>query len=280
MISNFIRVRKTIILAIFGYVLLLAFLFFFQRNLQYSPMGRAEKPAADFVEKKIITADGIKLLAWFKEPPLKPLGNQKIVLYFHGNAGNLGGREYKFAALAKEGFGVLAISYRGYFGSEGKPSEAGLIKDGEAAFKFLLDQGYLPKDVILFGESLGSGVAVQLASKFDFFAVILESPFSSITSVAKTKYWFAPINLLLKDKFDSIQFAPKISSPVLIFHGTDDEIVNISEGKKLFEAIKAPKKFIEVQGAGHLQFPEEFLVKELSAFAALRGDSSKLPITP
>lgn len=207
-------------------------------------------------------ADGLKFLTWYHAPKK----GEKIILYFHGNAGNIGDRTSKFLSLVDSGFGVFAISYRGYLGSEGKPSEDGLIKDAEAALEYLREQGYQNSDIVLFGESLGSAVAVQLASKSQFDALILESPFSSITSVAKSKYWFAPVSLMIKDRFDSMKFAPKITSPVLIFHGTADQVVNFSEGKKLFAAINSRKKFIEVQGAGHLDFPEEFLVLEIKKF--------------
>ena len=244
------------------YFLLLAFLFFFQRQLQYLPLGRSAEIPSGFEAETLTTSDGLKILSWYH--PAKK--GEKIFLYFHGNAGNIGDRSYKFTSFSDEGFGILAISYRGYLGSQGKPSEAGLIKDGEAGLKFLLDQGYKISDIILFGESLGSGVAVQLAAKEKFNSVILESPFSSVTSVAQRKYWFAPIGLLLKDHFDSMKFVPEITSPTLIFHGTKDGIVPFSEGKNLFEAIKSPKKFIELQGAGHLEFPEEFLIQEIKNF--------------
>jgi len=240
----------------------LSFLFFFQRKLQYVPTGKIEKVATDFREEILTTEDGVKILSWFKAPQK----SQKIILYFHGNAGNLGDRARKFEVFANSGFGVMAISYRGYFGSGGTPSEAGLLNDARAAFKYLLDLGYLPKDIILYGESLGSGVAVQMAAKFDVAALVLEAPYSSIIDVAKQSYWFAPVSLILKDKFESIKFAPKVTAPTLIIHGNADKIVSISEGKKLYQEIKVRKKFIEVDGAAHLQFPNEFLLEQLQQF--------------
>jgi fermentation-respiration switch protein FrsA (DUF1100 family) len=141
-----------------------------------------------------------------------------------------------------------------------------LINDARASFKFLLDKGYLPKDIILYGESLGSGVAVQLAAKFDVAGTVLEAPYSSIVAVAKQSYWFVPVSLILKDKFESIKFASQISTPVLIFHGTSDQIVPIAEGKKLYSSFKSKKKFIEVEGAGHLEFPNQFLIEQVRDF--------------
>ncbi|MBU6141145.1 MAG: alpha/beta hydrolase [Proteobacteria bacterium] len=254
--------RKVLITVATTYLLLLAFLFFFQRQLQYLPMGKVAQIPEGFESKNLVDADGLSLLAWYHSAKK----GEKTILYFHGNAGNIGDRAAKFSAFADAGFGVLAISYRGYFGSEGKPSEAGLIKNGEAALKFLLDQNYQTSDIILFGESLGSGVAVQLAARSEFSAIILESPFSSIANVGQKRYWFAPVKLLLKDHFDSEKFAPKIVSPTLIFHGTADEVVPFSEGKNLFEKITSPKKFIEVQGAGHLDFSQDFLIREITNF--------------
>lgn len=265
--SPMIRVMLT---AVLTYLFFLTLLFVFQRKLQYFPMGKVQAVSAygltGFSEEILTTKDETKILSWYR--PAK--NNEKIILYFHGNAGNLGDRSHKFAAFAADGFGVLAISYRGYSGSAGKPSETGLLLDADAALQFLLDQGYSEKNIILFGESLGSGVAVQLAAKHSFSAIILESPFSSIVGVAQKTYWFVPVNLLLKDKFESIKFLPKIYSPILIFHGTKDPIVLYSEGKRLFDAATAPKKLITIEGAGHLNFGEEFLLHEMEKF--LRGD--------
>jgi hypothetical protein len=245
-----------------AYLLLLAFLYFFQRNLQYLPIGKVLQTPDIFRSEILTDADGLRFLTWYHPSPK----NGKIILYFHGNAGNISDRTTKFLSLIDAGFGILAPSYRGYLGSEGKPSEDGLIKNGKAALKYLHEQGYEDSEIVLFGESLGSGVAVQLAAEAEFGGLVLESPFSSIVSVAQSKYWFAPISLMIKDRFDSEKFAPLIKSRTLIFHGTNDQIVPFLEGKKLFEVIKSPKKFIEVQGAGHLDFPEEFLVREIKDF--------------
>lgn len=267
-----IIIKKTMTSAIIIYLLLLVFLFLFQRRLQYMPMGKMWEIAAynleGFEEKRLTTSDKIKIYAWYK--PAKK--DEKIILYFHGNAGNMGDRAHKFSAFANRGFGVLAISYRGYYGSEGSPSEVGLMRDADAALQFLLEQDYQVENIILFGESLGSGVVVQMATKFNFAAVILESPYSSIAGVAQKKYWYAPVGLLLKDKFESIKFISKISKPVLIFHGTADKIVPYQEGKKLFDAANMPKKLITVEGAGHLNFSDEFLLEEMKKFLKKKGE--------
>jgi uncharacterized protein len=259
--------RKLMLVLLTIYLTLVGFLFIFQRKLQYIPMGKlgniSEYNLDQFEEKILTTSDNTKILAWYKKPEL----GQKIIVHFHGNAGNLGDRSHKFDAFAKSGFGVLAITYRGYPGSTGKPSEKGFIEDGIAALHFLCEEnGFEPKDLILFGESIGSGVATQLAANANFAAVILEAPFSSAASVAQKIYWFVPVKWMLKDKFESIKSAPQIISPTLIFHKTKDHVVPYSEGKKLFEAIQSPKKFVTVEGFGHVDFEDEFLVKEMKDF--------------
>lgn len=259
-------IKRQMMFIAYTYLALLAFLFVFQRKLQYIPMGKVGKVSqyslADFSEKKLTTDDGVEILTWYK----KPQKGQKIILYFHGNAGNIGDRSDKFRTFAVDGFGLLAVSYHGYAGSGGKPSEKNLMMDGNTALKFLLSEGFQEKDIIVFGESLGSGIATQLAAEHQFFALILESPFSSIVNVAQKQYWFVPVRLLLHDKFESIKFTPKITEPVLIFHGTSDGIVPYSEGKKLFDAITSEKKLVTVDGAGHLDFSPEFILQEMKNF--------------
>lgn len=259
--------KKPMIALLISYIMVLAIMFFAQRKMQYHPTGKIQPLSFymlnSFLEQTLTTSDGVNILGWFKRPEDS---SKPIILYFQGNAGNIGDRAHKLEVFAKRGYGILAISYRGYAGSEGNPTEAGLIKDGEAALAFLAKQGYETKNIILFGESLGSGVATQLAVKADFAAVVLEAPFSSAVSVGQKTYWFVPVGLLLKDKFKSIEFAPKITSPVLIMHGTKDKIVPYSEGKKLFEAVKSKKKFVTVDGAGHLYFGDEFIAEEIGKF--------------
>lgn len=262
-----LTLKKRMIAASTIYLILLALLFIFQRNLQYLPSGKisdiSNYPLEGFTQKFLITQDSFRILSWYKKPASS---DNKIILYFHGNAGNIGDRAHKLATFAKDGFGIMAISYRGYSGSEGSPTQTGLMLDAQASLDFLFKEGYKAEDIILFGESLGSGVAMQLATKYRFAALILESPYSSIVSVAKKSYWFVPVNLLLKDKFESVKAAPKITSPILIIHGTNDQVVSYDEGKKLYRFIQSKKKFTTVDGAGHLDFSEAFLLKEIKEF--------------
>ncbi len=261
-IKNFSASKIMISLTI-CYIAILAFLFFFQRNLQYHPSGEVVKPSdmSDFQDKILTTKDRVKILAWYKK-----IENAKAVLYFHGNAGNLSERSAMLKKFSDNGFAVMAISYQGYPGSQGKPSEAGLINDAKAALQFLLDEGYKLDNIIFFGESLGSSVAVQLAAEFTPRAVVLEAPFATAYDIGQKRYPFAPVKLLLHDKFESIKFAPKISAPVLILHGTKDLVVPYEEGQKLFAAIKSKKRLVTIEDAGHLHFGEDFVVERVREF--------------
>ena len=254
------------IATVLSYVTLLGLMFLFQRKLQYLPNGHITKISdyslEGFEEKTLTTSDNQKILSWYKAA----LPEEKLIVYFHGNAGNMADRSYKFDDFAANGFGVLAISYRGYSGSEGKPTEKNLIADSEAALNFLLDNNYTLQDLIFYGESLGSSVAVQLAARFDPYALILESPFSSAADIGQKPYWFMPVKLMMHDKFESIKFTSKISAKTLIFHGTADEVVPYSQGQELFNSFESKKKFITLQEAGHLDFSSDFLINEMNIF--------------
>lgn len=264
------NLKKAVILLSLFYFFIALLLFIFQKKLEYHPSGQIANPSsyslAEFQEVYLVAKDGLRILSWYKAPKKTTSSSKKIIVYFHGNSGNLSQRSDKFKTFSDAGFGVMAISYRGFAGSEGDMSEGGIINDAKSAMEFLLANNYQEKNIILFGESLGTGVAVQMAALFNVYAVVLESPFSSITSVAQKKYWFAPISLILKDKFDSEKYADKILSPVLIFHGTDDLVVPYDEAEKLYRKIKSPKKFITIKGGGHLKFGNEFLLKEIVKF--------------
>ena len=152
------KYKSMFFIVIGGYLLLVITVYFLQRSLQYFPSGTAMLPA-NFQEKKIITQDNVELLVWQNIPK----DYKKIIVYFHGNAGNIGDRSYRFETFINKGYGVIALSYRGYFGSQEKPSESGFILDAQAVLKFIGEQNIAKKDLILFGESIGSGVVCQIA---------------------------------------------------------------------------------------------------------------------
>ena len=195
----------------------------------------------------IETADGLTLRSFYKAAqPGKP-----TLVYFHGNGGHLGHRLNRALPYLDKGYGVLFVGYRGYGGNPGKPTEQGLYQDGRASLEFLRQQGVKGKDILLFGESLGAAVVIQMAVEKKYQALILQAPFTNLVDAGKVRYFFVPVNLLLKDRFASDQKMQLIHSPVLIFHGTEDKIVPIRLGRKLYSLANQPKQFIEFQGSFH-----------------------------
>ena len=176
------------------------------------------------------------------------------------------GRSDRFEKFATQ-YGVMAISYRGYAKSKGEPSQDGFFQDADSAYEFLKSKNILSKDIILFGESIGSAVAVNLASKHDFGALILEAPFSSIMSIAQETYWFLPVSLILKDRFEVDKVASKVTAPVLIMHANKDYIVPFEEGKKLYELFNSRKKFIAIDGDFHIALTGDYLMKQILEFS-------------
>ena len=271
---SFVVIPATIYVAIVG------FMYVAQRSFQYFPQasvrtgfeGPAKYELEGFVAATIGTEDGERLQAWLALPP-RP--DAPVILYMHGNAGTLGDRADRFRLFRDEGYGVLALSWRGYGGSTGQPTETGLLQDGRAAMKFLLNQGLPPSRTILFGESLGTGVATQLAASPDTSpsAVVLEAPFTSAADVARGQYWFLPIGILMKDQFRSIDFAPSVKAPVFVFHGTDDRVVPYDQGKRLYEAFSDPKEFLGLKGNEHIDPLTSFSWGAISAFLKAHGVS-------
>jgi fermentation-respiration switch protein FrsA (DUF1100 family) len=144
----------------------------------------------------------------------------------------------------------VALSYRGYGGSSGRPSESGLLADAGAAYAFALAR-YPAERIVLWGESLGTGVAVALAAEKPVARVILESPFSSAVDIAARRYWFVPVRWLMKDQFRSDLRVGKVAAPVLVLHGERDNVVPIALGERLYALVNAPKRFVRFPGAGH-----------------------------
>ena len=217
-------------------------LYAFQRRLLYHP--RVTRPPLDDLvtlgvrEVELTTRDGLTLFSWY----LPPRSGRPVIAYFHGNGGNIGYRAERLRRFAREGYGVLLAEYRGYGGNPGAPSEAGLFADGEAALDFLDHHAVGPGEMVLWGESLGSGVAVYLAATREIAALILEAPFTSVAAIAQRRYPFIPAAWLLHDRFDSLSRIPKVTAPLLILHGERDRVVPVRHGRKLLAAATAPKE--------------------------------------
>lgn len=230
-----------VVLAI--YLSIAGLLFVFQRNLLYFPEN--EKPVAarygvsEMDEVALVTEDGLELFAWYC--PAKE--GKPTLVFFHGNAGSVGSRGFKLRPFLSKGLGVLLVEYRGYGGNPGEPSEEGLYQDARAALLFLAAQKVEASQVILYGESLGSGVAVQMAFEGQGAAMILETPYTSMPDVAQHHYFWLPVQWLVRDRFDSKAKIGGVSIPLLVLHGARDGTVPIRFGEKLFNLAREPKFF-------------------------------------
>jgi fermentation-respiration switch protein FrsA (DUF1100 family) len=220
----------------------------------------------DYEDIYFATADGVKLNGWLA---LKP-GAQATLLWFHGNGGNIGHRAHVVKPLRdKLNVNVFMIDYRGYGRSEGAVSEQGTYEDAEAAFKYLTGRSDIdPKQIVLFGQSLGAAVAADLAGKRKCRAVILEAPFASIPDMAKAIYPWLPVGPLIKTRYDVIEKVKKIGAPLLVVHGDRDDIVPFEQGRRVFDAATGPKEFHALRGAHH---NDTFEVGGEAYFTLMRG---------
>jgi len=227
-----------------------AVLYVTQRSLMYFPETTHTTPAVAGLpqaeEISLTTADGEHLVAWH----VPPRGAKPVIVYLHGNGGALRYRVERFNRLTTDGIGLVAVEYRGYGGSSGSPSEHGLIADGEAAYAFAAAH-YATSQIVLWGESLGSGVAVALASEKPVARVILEAPFTSAAAVAARRYWYLPVRLLMTDQFRSDERIDKVTVPLLILHGVQDNVVPYAMGQRLFDLAHKPKHIVRFLDGGH-----------------------------
>ena len=223
-----------------------------QRKLMYMPLAGSEGPAqfglSDVSAERLTTADGESLTLWSRQAaPGKP-----TILYFHGNAGWFNGRAVHFKAFAAEGWGLFATSYRSFSGSTGSPSETAIVADAILAYDRLIERGVAAQDIVVYGESLGTGVAVQLAAARPVAAVVLESPYSSTADVASDQYRYLPVSLAMLDRFESTVHVQKVVAPILIMAGTGDDVVPAKFARKLFATIPGPKRYVEYPEGGHV----------------------------
>ena len=252
------------ILAIYISVLIL--LFIFQRNLMYHPNENnyfGDKLEVDVEKVNIKTSDNINLLGWFHKKDLKKF---KTILYFHGNAGKLENRIHKLNHFKDMDVNFLIIAWRGFSGNDGKPSERGLYIDGSSAIAWLKNLGLIEKDIILYGESLGTGIATHVAQNNDYAGLILETPFTSMTEAAKNFYPYIPVGILLRDKYKNDKKIKSINIPVLVMHGEADQIVPFWMGQKIYEIANQPKYSYFTKYDDHMMEYDEKLVFELKTF--------------
>jgi len=255
-----------LILVLVGYLLVTLVLYFFQRNLLYYPSVNdyfGEKLKVPVEKLKIKTEDDIELLSWYHS---KNPEDYKTILFLHGNAGTLENRIYKINHFKDVNVNFLIIAWRGFSGNKGKPSEKGLYEDAKSAIKWLKNKGITEENIIIYGESLGTGVAIEIAQNKNFAGVILETPFTSMVSVGQSKYPFFPVNFLLIDKYESDKKIKNIKSPILIMHGEADKIVPFWMGKKMYELANEPKYSYFSKYDDHMMEYNENLLKVLRKF--------------
>ena len=241
-------------------------LYIFQRDLLYHPTENNygdDKLNVNIQEVKIITDDNIDLLAWYHN---KDINKFKTILFLHGNAGSLENRIHKINHFEDMNINFLLLSWRGFSGNKGKPTEKGLYQDARSAVKWLVKQGVIEENIIIYGESLGTGITTEIAQNKNFAGIILETPFTSMVAAGKSKYPIFPIKLLLKDKYESDKKIKNIKSPVLIMHGEEDQIVPFWMGEKMFQMANEPKYSYFTKFDDHMMEYDENLVLELKKF--------------
>jgi uncharacterized protein len=267
MLKKFRKNSLQIILFIFFiYFVILVFLYFYQRNLLYHPSENnysGDKILVDIEKVKISTSDNIQLLGWYHKKNLK---DYKTLIFFHGNAGSLENRIHKLNHFQDMNINFLIIAWRGFSGNNGKPSEQGLYEDGKSAIDWLIKKGVSEKNLILYGESLGTGVATHLAQNKSFAGIILESPFTSMVDAAKNEYPIFPIRFLLKDKYESDKKIKNIKSPIFIMHGKVDEIVPFWMGEEIYNMANEPKYSYFTEYDNHMMEYDESLLIVLKKF--------------
>jgi fermentation-respiration switch protein FrsA (DUF1100 family) len=240
---------------IFAYVLVLVLVRVYESRLIFFPdyPGRLEgdwHPLGLNVEDVwLTTSDGVKLHAWW----IPDDKTRFTVLAFHGNASNIANRAPTYEFLRESHVNILALEYRGYGRSDGKPSEAGIYRDAEAAYDFLVNsKGIDGRTIVSFGQSLGTAVATRLATRRQVAGVVLEAPFPSASRVARKVFWFLPgVSLLTYGQFDTRARLKEIRTPVLIVHCSQDPVIPFQFGREVYEAAHPPKKFLQVNGYCH-----------------------------
>ena len=231
------------------YVMFIVLLYIFQPHYVYYPertlSGDPGRISLEFETVYFETPDGVKLSGWF----IPNESARGVILFCHGNAGNISHRLESIQIFHRLGLEVFIFDYRGYGQSEGKPTEHGTYEDAQAAWRYLIEERLLnPNEVIVFGRSLGGGVASWLAQSHTPGALILESTFVSLPDIAATLYPYLPVKLLLRFEYNTAEYVSRVDCPLLIIHSRDDEIMPFSHGQRLFQIAKEPKRFLEITG--------------------------------
>jgi uncharacterized protein len=256
-VINLLTITRGVLVALVaGYVAALVGLYFFQRTLLYQPSGGRVAPVdaglAAAQELTIDTPDREQLIAWF----VKAKPGHPTFLYFHGNGANLANRVVRFQMFADEGWGVFAMSYRSFSGSTGQPTEANNVADALLAYDVLTKSGVGPEKIIAYGESLGTGIAVQVAGQRQVAGLVLDAPYDSMAAVAQAHYPMFPVSLMIQDRYESERHIANVRVPILIMHGELDAVIPIAHGKALAAAAPEPKTLVIFPNGRHENLPQ------------------------
>jgi fermentation-respiration switch protein FrsA (DUF1100 family) len=269
-----------VVCLIAGAALAISLLWLFQRQLMYAPASGVPSAGALLAGRQEVTfatEDGLWLAGWYV-PATRAAGGAQpptTVLIFNGNGGNRGYRARMVSALTQAGAAVFVFDYRGYGGNPGSPTEAGLLADARAARAYLLGRSDVdPARLVYLGESLGAAVALGLAVEQPPAALILRSPFTSMVEMARLSYPFLPVDLLVWDRYPSLERIERVAAPLLVVAGTGDRLIPSSQSERLYERAAAPKRLVLVPGADHndaslAEGPP--LVEAVTQFLAERG---------
>lgn len=242
---------KLAVFALCAYAAIVLAAYLGQRRLMYFPDRSHTLPAqvglVDVEERALRTPDGARVMAWYG----KANPGQPTLLYFHGNAGSLAARTERIRRFMNQGWGIYMMTYRGYGGGAGSPSETANVADARLAYGALVLEGVEPTSIILYGESLGTGIAVRIATERPAAGLILDAPYTSIVKVAAQAYPFLPVRTVLKDRYESEKYIGQVRMPLLILHGERDPVIPVAMGRELFQLANEPKRLATFPKAGH-----------------------------
>ena len=270
---------KLLLAAIACYAVLVGVVYLMQARLLYLPdvPGRSldRTPAdigAEYSDVSIRTSDSVRLHGWFL-----PGDSERVLLFFHGNAGNVSHRLESIRQFLQLGLSVLIIDYRGYGQSEGRTTEQGIYRDAEAAWQYLVETNDTPEGrIVLFGRSMGASAAAYLAARHRPLALVIESSFTSVPDIAGEYYPWLPVRWLSRLRHPAEEFVRRADCPVLVIHSRDDEIVPFRHGEAIFAAARAPRAFLEIRGTHN----DAFLGDERNYLAGLRSFLASLAASP
>jgi fermentation-respiration switch protein FrsA (DUF1100 family) len=258
----------TLLIVVGVYLALLLLLFFKQRGLVFRPDPALADLAAVSLQEQmrevaVPTTDGLTLASWWAAP-VRP--DRRVIVYLHGNAGHRGGRADRIRDYLAAGYGVLLVGYRGYGGNPGQPTEAGLYEDARANLAFLAKEKVRPEQTVLLGESLGTAVAIQMATEVPILALILEAPLASVLHSARARYPLFAFDFLVRDKFNSLRKIGKVKVPLLLIHGERDRTTAVRFGRMIYDAANEPKRAHFIAEAGHTDLMEHGFAKSVTDF--------------